>query len=122
MTGGVVVVLGRTGRNFAAGMSGGIAFVLDEDGTFADRCNSELVALDKPGDDDVRLLRGLLEEHERRTGSTVARRLLGDWQTARFVKVMPHDYRAALERHRDRPVSTGGHGLVTRESETEEAA
>jgi glutamate synthase (NADPH/NADH) large chain/glutamate synthase (ferredoxin) len=121
MTGGIVVVLGRTGRNFAAGMSGGIAYVHDEDGTFGERCNTELVALEPL--DDAELVRALVEEHEARTGSTVAARLLADWERARerFVKVMPHDYRAALERHRDQPVSAGGHGLFTRESETEEA-
>jgi len=119
MTGGVVVVLGRTGRNFAAGMSGGIAYVLDEDGTFADRCNPGLVGIESLEIDDVRVVRDLIEEHERRTESPVAGRILDFWQTAqlRFVKVMPHDYRAALEQHRDQPVSAGGHGLFTRESE-----
>jgi len=124
MTGGVVLVLGPTGRNFAAGMSGGTAYVLDEDGTFEERCNTELVGLESLELDDLNLLRELLNEHERRTDSVVAARLLDDWQTAqlRFVKVMPHDYRAALEKHRDQPVSTGGHGLFTRESESDEAA
>jgi glutamate synthase (NADPH/NADH) large chain/glutamate synthase (ferredoxin) len=123
MTGRVVVVLGRTGRNFAAGMSGGIAYVLDEDRTFAERCNTELVALEPLELADIRAVRELIDEHERRTGSPVAGRLLDDWQSAqlRFVKVMPHDYRLALERHRDHPVSAGGHGLFTRETETEEA-
>ena len=124
MTGGAVVVLGRTGRNFGAGMSGGIAYVLDEDGTFAERCNRELVGLEPLAIDDVSIVRELVQEHERRTGSQLAGRILDDWQRTqlRFVKVMPHDYRAALERHRDHPVSAGGHGLFTRESETEEAA
>jgi glutamate synthase domain-containing protein 2/glutamate synthase domain-containing protein 1/glutamate synthase domain-containing protein 3 len=123
MTGGLVLVLGRTGRNFAAGMSGGIAYVLDEDRTFAERCNKELVALEPLEVDDLQTLRALLEEHESRTGSTVAGRVLDNWQTTQlaFVKVMPHEYRAALEKHRDHPVSAGGHGLFTRESETEEA-
>jgi glutamate synthase (NADPH) large chain len=123
MTGGLVVVLGRTGRNFAAGMSGGIAYVLDEDRTFAERCNKELVALEPLEVDDLQTLLALLEEHESRTGSTVAGRVLDNWQTTQlaFVKVMPHEYRAALEKHRDHPVSAGGHGLFTRESETEEA-
>jgi glutamate synthase domain-containing protein 3 len=105
-------------------MSGGIAYVLDEDSTFEERCNRELVALESLEVDDLQLLRELLDEHERRTESAVASRLLDAWQTAqlRFVKVMPNDYRAALEKHRDQPVSTGGHGLFTRESETEEAA
>ena len=124
MTGGVVVVLGRTGRNFAAGMSGGIAYVLDEDGTFAERCNTELVGLEALEAADARIVRELVSEHDWRTESPVAARLLDDWDAAlhAFVKVMPHDYRAALERHRDQPVSAGGHGLFTRESETEEAA
>ena len=81
MTGGVVVVLGRTGRNFAAGMSGGIAYVLDEDGTFAERCNHGLVGLESLEVDDVRVVRDLIEEHERRTESPRRRahpRLLAD--------------------------------------------
>jgi glutamate synthase domain-containing protein 2/glutamate synthase domain-containing protein 1/glutamate synthase domain-containing protein 3 len=124
MTGGIVVVLGPTGRNFAAGMSGGIAYVLDEDGSFGERCNHELVALEALASADVHAVRELLEEHERRTASPVAGRILDDWLRVqrRFVKVMPNDYRAALERHRDQPVSAGGHGLFTRESESEEAA
>src|SRR5207248_4318857 len=72
MTGGVVVVLGRTGRNFAAGMSGGIAYVLDDDRTFAARCNTELVGLEPLELDDLQVLRELIEEHERRTDSPVA--------------------------------------------------
>jgi glutamate synthase domain-containing protein 2/glutamate synthase domain-containing protein 1/glutamate synthase domain-containing protein 3 len=123
MTGGTVVVLGRTGRNFGAGMSGGIAYVLDDDGTFAERCNRELVGLEPLAFDEASIVRELVQEHERRTRSRLAGRLLDDWQRAqlRFVKVIPHDYRAALERHRDQPVSAGGHGLFTRETETEAA-
>ena len=68
MTGGRVVVLGRTGRNFAAGMSGGIAYVLDEDGGFERRCNMELVGFDPLEDDDVAMLRALVEEHARAHG------------------------------------------------------
>ncbi|HEV7132797.1 MAG TPA: glutamate synthase large subunit [Gaiellaceae bacterium] len=116
MTGGIVAVLGRTGRNFAAGMSGGIAYVLDEDGTFAARCNPQLVALEPLEDDDSSTLRALVEEHAVRTGSTVAARLLASWTVARaaFVKVMPNDYRRALEAG---VVSTGGDGFYTRETE-----
>jgi glutamate synthase domain-containing protein 3 len=116
MTGGVVAVLGRTGRNFAAGMSGGIAYVLDEDGTFESRCNPQLVALETLEDADVAALRALVEEHGERTGSPVAARLLADWSTAlrSFVKVMPNDYRKALEAG---VVSTGGDGFYTRETE-----
>jgi glutamate synthase (NADPH/NADH) large chain/glutamate synthase (ferredoxin) len=99
MTGGRVVVLGRTGRNFAAGMSGGIAYVLDEDGTFATRCNHELVGLEAVRGRDAEELLTLVDEHWRRTGSAVAGRLLEYWSGALplFVKVMPHDYRRALE-------------------------
>src|SRR5205814_93786 len=93
MTGGRVVVIGPTGRNFAAGMSGGIAYVLDEDGLFAGRCNTQLVGLEGLTDDDEIALRALLEEHVERTGSTVADALLESWDVERFVKVMPHDYR-----------------------------
>ncbi|MDX6466112.1 MAG: glutamate synthase large chain, partial [Gaiellaceae bacterium] len=116
MTGGIVAVLGRTGRNFAAGMSGGIAYVLDEDGTFAARCNRQLVALEPLEKGDVATLRDLVEEHEARTGSAVAARLLADWTAAlgAIVKVMPHDYRKALEAG---VVSTGGDGFYTRETE-----
>ena len=96
MTNGRVVVLGKCGRNFAAGMSGGIAYVLDRDGRFADRCNQSLVALDPVGVDDEAELRALLEEHASRTGSPVAQRLLDDWDPQLFVKVIPHDYRRAL--------------------------
>ena len=83
MTGGRVVVLGPTGRNFAAGMSGGIAYVLDADGGFAGRCNHELVDLEPVEDDGE--LRALVEEHARRTGSEVAERLLAGWDPGRFV-------------------------------------
>jgi glutamate synthase domain-containing protein 3 len=103
MTGGVVVVLGPTGRNFAAGMSGGVAYVLDLDET---KCNRELVGLEELDDDDRGRLHALIEEHRARTGSTV------DVDLSRFVKVMPHDYKAALQ-----TASAGGHGLFITESE-----
>jgi len=100
MTGGRVVVLGPTGRNFAAGMSGGIAYVLDEDGTFARRCNMGMVGLETPDEADAAELRALIEEHARRTDSPVAARVLAEWDKllarGAFVKVMPHDYRRVL--------------------------
>jgi glutamate synthase domain-containing protein 3 len=99
MTGGRVVVLGPTGRNFAAGMSGGIAFVYDRDRRFAGRCNTELVDLEPLADDDVDEVRGLISEHAQRTGSLVARNVLAKWDRGerdRFVKVMPRDYKRAL--------------------------
>jgi glutamate synthase domain-containing protein 3 len=98
MTGGRVIVLGPTGLNFAAGMSGGIAYVLDVDGGFRSRCNTELVGFDEITPDEELELRGWVEEHANRTGSPVAQRLLDEWDEslARFVKVMPHDYKRAL--------------------------
>jgi glutamate synthase domain-containing protein 2/glutamate synthase domain-containing protein 1/glutamate synthase domain-containing protein 3 len=123
MTGGRVVVAGPTGRNFAAGMSGGIAYVLDEEGDFAARCNTQLVGLEALGPDDEAAVIELLEEHAERTGSPVAARLLADWDATRFVKVIPHDYRRALAelgddvRYQDQPMSAGGTGFLTKESE-----
>jgi glutamate synthase (NADPH/NADH) large chain/glutamate synthase (ferredoxin) len=115
MTGGTVAVLGKTGRNFAAGMSGGLAYVYDEDGTFTERCNTAMVsmeqvltakeqetALDKAiwhkGLADEVQLKKLLEDHHRWTGSKRARELLDNWTTARakFVKVFPNEYKRAL--------------------------
>jgi len=89
-----------------------------------DRHRASAVGLEPLAFDEASIVRELVQEHERRTGSQLAGRILDDWQRTqlRFVKVMPHDYRAAIERHRDQPVSAGGHGLFTRESETEEAA
>jgi glutamate synthase (NADPH) large chain len=100
MTGGVAVVIGATGRNFAAGMSGGSAFVFDELGDFAQRCNLEMVDLEPFQEpEDIELVRDLLIQHAGYTGSTVAARILGDWDWAigKFVKVMPVDYRRVLQ-------------------------
>jgi glutamate synthase domain-containing protein 3 len=98
MTGGRVVVLGPTGFNFAAGMSGGVAYVLDANGSFRSRCNTELVGFDEIRPDEAVELRGWIEEHAERTGSPLAARISEDWdaQLPRFVKVMPHDYKRAL--------------------------
>ncbi|MFZ2989858.1 MAG: glutamate synthase subunit alpha, partial [Ideonella sp.] len=115
MTGGTVVVLGKTGRNFAAGMSGGVAYVYDEDGQFATRCNTAQVALDKVlsreaqeaevdkaiwhrDQTDDALLKKLIEDHHKWTGSLRARDILDHWadSRARFVKVFPHEYKRAL--------------------------
>jgi len=99
MTGGRVVVLGPTGRNFAAGMSGGIAYVYDKARRFADRCNLELVDLEPLDEDDQEEVKALISEHVARTGSMVGRNLLASWDRAveRFVKVMPRDYRRVLD-------------------------
>jgi glutamate synthase (ferredoxin) len=100
MTGGVAVVIGSTGRNFAAGMSGGSAFIFDESGDFPSRCNLEMVDLEPLREpEDLELVRDLLIQHAGYTGSTVAAQILSDWDWAveKFVKVMPIDYRRVLE-------------------------
>ena len=96
MTGGVVVILGPTGRNVAAGMSGGYAFVLDLD---EGRVNPELVGLGPVEGKAVGELRSLLEQHAEETGSTVAAELLADWATSlgRFTEVMPRDFKRVLD-------------------------
>ena len=115
MTGGTVVVLGRTGRNFAAGMSGGIAYVFDEDAAFSERCNLSMVSLEKVlstseqtksqapgmwhlGHTDEAQLKQMLESHHKWTGSKRARELLDDWENAlkKFIKVFPNEYKRAL--------------------------
>jgi glutamate synthase domain-containing protein 3 len=112
MTGGRVVVLGPTGRNFAAGMSGGVAYVYDVDRRFAGRCNTDLVDLDPLTEPDEEELRTLIAEHAQRTGSLVARNLLSQWDRGareRFVKVMPRDYKRVLaERSTMAPVESLG--------------
>jgi glutamate synthase domain-containing protein 2/glutamate synthase domain-containing protein 1/glutamate synthase domain-containing protein 3 len=98
MTGGRVVVLGTTGRNFAAGMSGGIAYVYDRDRRFEGRCNLDLVELEELTGADEAEVRALIAEHAARTGSLVGRNVLASWERAsrRFVKVMPRDYKRVL--------------------------
>ncbi len=134
MTGGTVVVLGKTGRNFAAGMSGGVAYVYDEDGQFASRCNTAMVSLEKVAASaeqqaassktklhanatDEALLKRLMEEHNRWTGSKRARELLDTWGEARqkFVKVFPNEYKRALSEMHEREVaeaSTGNNAVA----------
>lgn len=99
MTGGTVVVIGSTGRNFAAGMSGGIAYVYDILGQFSENCNMEMVDLDPMGDDDMETLKSLLSEHLTTTGSTVAKFILSDLdnQKKQFIKVYPRDYKKVME-------------------------
>jgi glutamate synthase (NADPH/NADH) large chain len=103
MTGGRVVVLGSTGRNFGAGMSGGVAYVYDPDGTFPALVNYEMVELEPLDDDDLATVRSLVEAHADHTGSTVAGRVLAAWTTesSHFRKVMPKDYRRVLTVLRD---------------------
>jgi glutamate synthase domain-containing protein 3 len=105
MTGGVVVVLGKTGRNFAAGMSGGIAYIFDEDGDFHNRCNQEMVDLEPVAEEeDLEALHGLIQEHYERTGSAKAEQILGDWRRSvpRFIKIFPRDYRRVLKERQER--------------------
>lgn len=125
MTGGTVVVLGKTGRNFAAGMSGGVAYVYDEDGQFAKRCNTAMVSLEPVlgareqeaamdrsvwhrGQSDEAQLKKLLEDHNRWTGSKRARELLDNWaqSRAKFVKVFPNEYKRALAEIHARQAAT----------------
>jgi glutamate synthase (ferredoxin) len=99
MTGGRVVVLGHTGRNFAAGMSGGVAYVLDETDTFSAHCNAETVGLERLEDEDeIDELREMIRRHAEYTQSERAWRVLALWEemVPRFVKVMPRDYRRML--------------------------
>jgi glutamate synthase (ferredoxin) len=100
MTGGRAVILGKAGRNFAAGMSGGVAYVLDENGDFAGHCNQQMVGLEQLEDwEEINTLKAMIERHHEYTGSEVADRVLSDWDNAvqKFVKVMPHDYKRVLE-------------------------
>jgi glutamate synthase domain-containing protein 3 len=103
MTGGRAVILGPTGRNFAAGMSGGFAFVLDPDRSLYRRMNRDMVDLDPLDDEDVDWLRGIVTQHLELTGSDVAERLLSRWwsNVALFTKVFPEDYKRVLEAQRD---------------------
>ncbi len=103
MTGGRAVVLGTTGRNFASGMSGGIAYVWDVDGSFAERCNPDMVDLDPLVEDaDIDELKRLIEKHLAYTESTVASKLLSAWDSEieRFVKVLPRDYKRVLQQNK----------------------
>jgi glutamate synthase (NADPH) large chain len=101
MTGGVVVVLGKTGRNFAAGMSGGIAYVYDTDGKFKQRCNLDMVDLEKISETDAQAIKNLLANQYKYTQSRIARVILDDFkkQTHRFIKVMPKEYKRILEKN-----------------------
>ena len=103
MTGGRAVILGPTGRNFAAGMSGGIAYIWDPCRLFPANCNKEMVELETlSAENDIAELRNLIEKHQRYTGSTVAEQILADWEHSlnQFVKVMPTDYKRVLEQQK----------------------
>ncbi|XP_012440010.1 glutamate synthase 1 [NADH], chloroplastic isoform X1 [Gossypium raimondii] len=108
MTGGTVVVLGKTGRNFAAGMSGGIAYVLDVDGKFQSRCNPELVDLDKiEEEEDIVTLKMMIQQHQRHTNSQLAREVLAAFESLlpKFIKVFPRDYKRVLAKMKDQEAS-----------------
>jgi glutamate synthase (NADPH) large chain len=102
MTGGIAVILGETGRNFAAGMSGGIAYVLDLNDTFKAKVNTGMILFDQMENEDLETLKNLIKNHFKYTGSDVAERILKDWDTylPKFVKVMPKDYKAVLEKRK----------------------
>jgi glutamate synthase (NADPH/NADH) large chain len=102
MTGGTAVILGETGRNFAAGMSGGVAYVYDANKTFKKRCNLEMIGFEPLEEEDKAALRNLIQNHQAHTGSTVAAGILKNWDKAllHFVKVMPKDYKAVLEKRK----------------------
>jgi glutamate synthase domain-containing protein 3 len=103
MTGGRTVILGPTGRNFAAGMSGGFAFVWDADRSLYRRMNHEMVDIDRPDEDDLVWLRDVISMHMELTGSAVAEEILSGWWTSAdaFVKIFPKDYKRVLEAQRD---------------------
>jgi glutamate synthase (ferredoxin) len=92
-------VLGETGRNFAAGMSGGIAYVLDDTNNFRGRCNTEMAALEQLDEKDLETVQAMIEKHAELTGSSRAQAVLNDWRSygRQFVKVMPSDYKRVLQ-------------------------
>jgi glutamate synthase (NADPH/NADH) large chain len=111
MTGGTVVVLGETGQNFAAGMSGGVAYIYDPDGTFEQSCNPSMVTLEKVEKENIQpkgprhldqpdetILKNLISKHQELTDSSIAKDILNDWEKEldKFVKVMPNEYKRAL--------------------------
>ncbi|MFM7329833.1 MAG: hypothetical protein ACKO3B_14010, partial [Bacteroidota bacterium] len=100
MTGGTVIVLGETGRNFAAGMSGGVAYIYDRNNTFRKNCNMEMVMFDEMEAGEEELIKKMVLDHFTYTGSDVASDLLKQWPAnfSKFVKVMPTDYKAALQK------------------------
>jgi len=102
MTGGKVIVLGDTGMNFAAGMSGGIAYVYDVKGKFADNCNQEMIDLDPLDDQDILVLQQMISKHYSYTESAVAKFILDDFenQLKNFIKIFPKDYKKALQSHK----------------------
>jgi glutamate synthase (NADPH/NADH) len=123
MTGGTVVVLGKTGRNFAAGMSGGVAYVLDLDGKFRSCCNTELVDLDKvEEEEDITTLKMMIQQHQRHTNSLLAREVLADFDNLlpKFIKVFPRDYKRVLANMKEESASKEASDLAAKEVEEAE--
>ena len=112
MTGGTVVILGETGRNFAAGMSGGIAYIFDKKVRCLERVNPEMVDIDPLEPSDLELIEGLLNEHVAATGSEQAKAILKDWKklSTYFIKIMPRDYKAALVKKKTEQKTTRSNG------------
>jgi glutamate synthase (NADPH/NADH) large chain len=112
MTGGTVVVLGATGRNFAAGMSGGIAYVLDDERTLGALCSKAMVDLEALGPEDEDLVRALVKEHVEHTRSARGSHVLATWPKRHFVKIMPHEWRRVLQLRAGRSEAkvASGHG------------
>ena len=109
MTGGKAVILGPTGRNFGAGMSGGIAYIFDDEGDFEKKCNNETFELEPLLEEDLSDLKGLILKHNKYTESTVAENILKNWENAskKFVKVMPTDYKRVLNEMKTKQQSNG---------------
>lgn len=123
MTGGTVVVLGKTGRNFAAGMSGGIAYVFDVDEKFSSRCNPELVDLDKvEKEEDIMTLRMMIQQHQRHTNSQLAKEVLADFDNLlpKFIKVFPRDYKRVIESMKQEEASKKALEQDTQEAEDQD--
>ena len=110
MTGGKVIILGNTGRNFGAGMSGGVAYVYDLNGDFKTKCNNETFELEQLSKDDLGDLKQFITKHRDLTGSEVASSILDSWdkEITKFVKVMPIDYKRVLNEMKERKKASNG--------------
>ena len=124
MTGGCVVILGPTGRNFAAGMSGGLAYIYDPNNEFPEKCNMGMVGLEHVNElSEIEELAGYIKEHQSSTGSAVAASLLADWpqEVKHFKKVFPHDFKRALEERKKASGPSGAGKKPTQDLEEDTA-